>query len=52
MLENCIYLCDEGVPDDRKRHTGKLCWNICPIMAAVAAIPKILIILNMRIRFL
>ena len=20
-LENCIYLCDEGVPDDRKRHT-------------------------------
>ena len=24
MLENCIYLCDEGVPDDRKRHTGTL----------------------------
>lgn len=23
-LENCIYLCDEGVPDDRKRHTGTL----------------------------
>ena len=22
--ENCIYLCDEGVPDDRKRHTGTL----------------------------
>lgn len=24
MLENCIYLCDEGVPDDPKRHTGTL----------------------------
>ena len=24
VLENCIYLCDEGVPDDRKRHTGTL----------------------------
>ena len=24
MLENCIYLSDEGVPDDRKRHTGTL----------------------------
>ena len=24
LLENCIYLCDEGVPDDRKRHTGTL----------------------------
>ncbi len=23
-LENCVYLCDEGVPDDRKRHTGTL----------------------------
>lgn len=23
-LTNCIYLCDEGVPDDRKRHTGTL----------------------------
>ena len=23
-LENCIYLCDEGVPGDRKRHTGTL----------------------------
>ena len=23
-LENCIYLCDEGVPNDRKRHTGTL----------------------------
>lgn len=23
-LENCIYLCDEGVPEDRKRHTGTL----------------------------
>ena len=23
-LENCIYLCDEGVPDDPKRHTGTL----------------------------
>ena len=23
-LHNCIYLCDEGVPDDRKRHTGTL----------------------------
>ena len=22
--DNCIYLCDEGVPDDRKRHTGTL----------------------------
>lgn len=22
--ENCIYLCDEGVPDDPKRHTGTL----------------------------
>ncbi len=24
VLENCIYLCDEGVPTDRKRHTGTL----------------------------
>jgi xylan 1,4-beta-xylosidase len=24
VLENCIYLCDEGVPEDRKRHTGTL----------------------------
>ncbi len=24
ILENCIYLCDEGVPEDRKRHTGTL----------------------------
>ena len=24
VLENCIYLCDEGVPDDPKRHTGTL----------------------------
>ncbi len=23
-LENCVYLCDEGVPDDHKRHTGTL----------------------------
>lgn len=23
-LDNCIYLCDEGVPDDPKRHTGTL----------------------------
>ena len=23
-LEQCIYLCDEGVPDDPKRHTGTL----------------------------
>lgn len=23
-LEDCIYLCDEGVPDDPKRHTGTL----------------------------
>ena len=23
-LEHCIYLCDEGVPNDRKRHTGTL----------------------------
>ena len=23
-LENCIFLCDEGVPDDPKRHTGTL----------------------------
>ncbi len=23
-LENCVYLCDEGVPDDPKRHTGTL----------------------------
>ena len=23
-LENCVYLCDEGVPGDRKRHTGTL----------------------------
>ena len=23
-LENCIYLCDEGVPDDPKHHTGTL----------------------------
>lgn len=24
VLEHCIYLCDEGVPDDPKRHTGTL----------------------------
>ncbi|MCD8068409.1 MAG: hypothetical protein LUE87_05905 [Lachnospiraceae bacterium] len=24
VLENCIYLCDEGVPGDKKRHTGTL----------------------------
>lgn len=24
ILEDCIYLCDEGVPEDRKRHTGTL----------------------------
>ena len=24
VLEDCIYLCDEGVPDDPKRHTGTL----------------------------
>lgn len=24
VLDNCIYLCDEGVPDDPKRHTGTL----------------------------
>ena len=24
VLENCVYLCDEGVPDDPKRHTGTL----------------------------
>lgn len=24
VLENCIYLCDEGVPNDPKRHTGTL----------------------------
>ena len=24
VLENCIYLCDEGVPDDPKRHTGTM----------------------------
>lgn len=23
-LERCIYLCDEGVPNDKKRHTGTL----------------------------
>lgn len=23
-LDNCVYLCDEGVPDDPKRHTGTL----------------------------
>lgn len=23
-VENCIFLCDEGVPEDRKRHTGTL----------------------------
>ena len=23
-LENCVFLCDEGVPEDRKRHTGTL----------------------------
>ncbi len=23
-IENCIFLCDEGVPDDPKRHTGTL----------------------------
>lgn len=24
VLPNCIYLCDEGVPGDRKRHTGTM----------------------------
>lgn len=24
VLNDCIYLCDEGVPDDPKRHTGTL----------------------------
>lgn len=24
VLKDCIYLCDEGVPDDPKRHTGTL----------------------------
>ncbi len=24
ILDNCIYLCDEGVPDDPKRHTGTM----------------------------
>lgn len=24
VLENCVYLCDEGVPEDRKRHTGTM----------------------------
>lgn len=24
VLEDCVYLCDEGVPDDPKRHTGTL----------------------------
>lgn len=24
VLEQCVYLCDEGVPDDPKRHTGTL----------------------------
>ncbi len=24
VLKSCIYLCDEGVPEDRKRHTGTL----------------------------
>ena len=24
VLKNCIYLCDEGVPGDSKRHTGTL----------------------------
>ena len=24
VLENCVYLCDEGAPGDRKRHTGTL----------------------------
>ncbi len=23
-IDNCVFLCDEGVPDDRKRHTGTL----------------------------
>lgn len=23
-IENCIFLCDEGVPGDRKRHTGTM----------------------------
>ena len=27
--ENCIYLCDEGVPDDPKRHTGTLVGIYC-----------------------
>ena len=24
VLDNCIYLCDEGVPNDPKRHTGTM----------------------------
>ena len=24
VVDNCIFLCDEGVPDDPKRHTGTL----------------------------
>ena len=32
VLENCIYLCDEGVPDDRKRHLERL-LEYMPIMA-------------------
>lgn len=24
ILENCTYLCDEGVPEDPKRHTGTM----------------------------
>lgn len=24
VLHDCIYLCDEGVPEDKKRHTGTL----------------------------
>jgi len=23
-VENCVFLCDEGVPGERKRHTGTL----------------------------
>lgn len=28
-LEKCIYLCDEGVPNDRKRHTGTMVGFYC-----------------------
>ena len=46
VLKDCIYLCDEGVPDDPKRHTGTLVGIYA--VAAEAAFRQILTSLNFR----